>query len=155
MVLDLDLFRDFKGYNPDKVRENQKLRFKDVGLVEKVIAMDTEWRNRRHNADNFNKLKNICSKEIGEKMKKKENPGDENATVSDDIVNNLQGLTAEKLKSLTVVEIKKIRVLIDEAIKSNDLELVRCESERNSALREIGKFLIQICIDFFFQIIRD
>lgn len=139
MVLDLDLFRDFKGFNPDKVRENQKLRFKDVGLVEKVISMDTEWRNRRHNADNFNKLKNICSKEIGEKMKKKENPGDENSEVPEEIRNNLHTLTGDKLKQLTVVEIKKIRVLIDDAIKSNEAEMNQCESERNNALREVGQ----------------
>lgn len=38
MVLDLDAFRADKGGDPDKVRKNQELRFKDLKLVETVIA---------------------------------------------------------------------------------------------------------------------
>ena len=44
MVLDLDLFRKDKGFDPDKIRENQKKRFKDVGLVDTVIEKDKIWR---------------------------------------------------------------------------------------------------------------
>jgi hypothetical protein len=38
MVLDLDAFRDDKGGDANKVKKNQELRFKDVKLVETVIA---------------------------------------------------------------------------------------------------------------------
>jgi hypothetical protein len=38
MVLDLDAFRADKGGDPDKVRKNQELRFKDLKLVETVIS---------------------------------------------------------------------------------------------------------------------
>ncbi|KAG8230445.1 hypothetical protein J437_LFUL014709, partial [Ladona fulva] len=69
MVLDIELFRPEKGGNPDYIRENQRKRFKDVELVETVINMDNLWRQHRHKADGWNKLKNQCSKEIGEKMK--------------------------------------------------------------------------------------
>lgn len=44
MVLDLVLFRSDQGGDPDKVRELQKKRFKDVAHVEKVIEADTRWR---------------------------------------------------------------------------------------------------------------
>lgn len=45
MVLDLDLFRPEKeGYDANKVRESQKKRYKDVGLVDKVEEADAEWR---------------------------------------------------------------------------------------------------------------
>ncbi len=44
MVLDLVLFRADQGGDPDKVRELQKKRFKDVAHVEKVIETDTRWR---------------------------------------------------------------------------------------------------------------
>ena len=57
MVLDLDLFRKDKGFDPDKVRENQRKRFKDVNLVDTVIEKDKIWRQLRHRADNLNKLK--------------------------------------------------------------------------------------------------
>ncbi|KAG8451376.1 hypothetical protein GDO86_003544 [Hymenochirus boettgeri] len=44
MVLDLDLFREDKGGNPDLVKETQRKRFKDPGLVEALLAADTAWR---------------------------------------------------------------------------------------------------------------
>ncbi len=44
MVLDIDLFREEKGGNPEKIRENQRKRFKDPSLVDKVLAADAEWR---------------------------------------------------------------------------------------------------------------
>lgn len=141
MVLDLDLFRSDKGHDPNKVRENQKLRFKDLNLVETVIAKDTEWRTCRGRADNWNKLKNLCSKEVGEKMKKKQPPGDENEPVPDDIVANLIDVTAEQLKQLTVNQIKKVRVLVDAAIVDNEKTMVEAEITRNSALREVGNHL--------------
>lgn len=108
MVLDLDLFRADKGGNPDRIRENQKKRFKDVSLVDKVVEADAKWRQLRHKADNLNKLKNVCSKEIGEKMKKKEPQGDINEAVPDNIVSLLDSLTSDLLKSLTVNQIKKV-----------------------------------------------
>ena len=44
MVLDIDAFRAEKGGNPDKVRENQRKRFKDVAMVDKVMETDENWR---------------------------------------------------------------------------------------------------------------
>lgn len=108
MVLDLDLFRADKGGNPDNIRENQKRRFKDVKLVDAVVEKDTTWRQLRHKADNFNKLKNVCSKEIGEKMKKKEPQGDPAECVPRDVVSALENLTQDILKPLTVNQIKKV-----------------------------------------------
>lgn len=141
MVLDLDLFRSDKGADPNKVRENQTKRFKDVALVNTVIEKDATWRQLRHNADNWNKLKNVCSKEIGEKMKKKEPQGDANEPVPENITKQLEALTPDSLKTLTVNQIKKVRTLIDEAIIKNDNDLLQTEKERNGALREVGNHL--------------
>ena len=44
MVLDLELFRADKGGDPEKIKEYQAKRFKDVTLVDKVVDADTEWR---------------------------------------------------------------------------------------------------------------
>jgi len=141
MVLDLDLFRSDKGGNPDAVRSNQSKRFKDVALVEKVIAKDGEWRQKRHNADNLNKVKNICSKVIGEKMKKKEPVGAEGVEVPAKIISNLTQVTAETLHNLTVNQIKKVRLLIDDAMTENQKEMDAAELTRNTALREVGNHL--------------
>ena len=46
MVLDLILFRYDQGGDPDKIRELQKKRFKDVSHVDKVLEADTKWRKR-------------------------------------------------------------------------------------------------------------
>ncbi|XP_046822672.1 serine--tRNA ligase, cytoplasmic [Vespa crabro] len=140
MVLDLDLFRQDKGFDPEKIRENQKKRFKDVALVDLVVEKDKYWRQLRHRADNLNKVKNLCSKEIGEKMKKKEPVGNSDE-VPEEIVNNLDNLISNDLKPLTVKQIKSIRTLIDTAIQRNDENLSLTESERNNALREVGNHL--------------
>lgn len=108
MVLDLELFRDDKGGNIQKIKENQKKRFKDVSLVEVVAAKDSLWRQLRHNADNWNKLKNLCSKAIGEKMKKKEPQGDDHEGIPVSVTDNLIDLTPDMLKPLTVNQIKKV-----------------------------------------------
>lgn len=141
MVLDLDLFRSDKGGDPNKIRENQKLRFKDLQLVETVIEKDGEWRKNVSKRDNLNKLKNRCSKEVGEKMKKKQPPGDEQEPVPEEIVANLDNITEDRLKELTINQIKKTRLLIDTAITENEAKLVELEITRNTALREVGNHL--------------
>ncbi|XP_046480430.1 serine--tRNA ligase, cytoplasmic [Neodiprion pinetum] len=140
MVLDLDLFRTDKGFDPEKIRENQRKRFKDVGLVDTVVERDTFWRQLRHRADNLNKLKNVCSKEIGEKMKKKE-PAGGDEPVPNDLAENLDNVTSDNLKKLNVNQIKKIRALIEEAIQQNAQDLIKAETERRTALREVGNHL--------------
>lgn len=145
MVLDLELFRADKGGIPEKIRENQAKRFKDVTLVDKVVDADTKWRKTRFQADNWNKLKNVCSKEIGEKMKKKEPVGDDDS-VPQELIDNLENLTADQLKALTVTQIKKIRTVIDERMAQCNAERADLEKERDEALREIGNMIHESCI---------
>ena len=47
MVLDIELFRTEKGGDPEKIKESQRKRFKDVTLVDKVIEHDTAWRKSK------------------------------------------------------------------------------------------------------------
>ncbi|XP_037355182.1 serine--tRNA ligase, cytoplasmic isoform X1 [Talpa occidentalis] len=139
MVLDLDLFRVDKGGDPALIRETQEKRFKDPGLVDQLVKADGEWRRCRFRADNLNKLKNLCSKTIGEKMKKKEPVGDDESIPENAL--NLDDLTADTLVNLKVSQIKKVRLLIDEAILKCDAERVKLEAERFENLREIGNLL--------------
>ncbi|XP_061830006.1 serine--tRNA ligase, cytoplasmic [Nerophis lumbriciformis] len=139
MVLDLDLFRTDKGGDPEIIREVQRKRFKDVTLVDKLVAADTEWRKCRFTADNLNKAKNLCSKSIGEKMKRKEPVGEDESVP--EAAQNLEALTAETFSALTVTQIKKVRVLVDEAMVKTDSERQKLEAERFSYLREIGNLL--------------
>ncbi|KAL1132678.1 hypothetical protein AAG570_010630 [Ranatra chinensis] len=231
MVLDLDLFREDKGGDAGKIKKNQKDRYKDVTLVDKVLENDAKWRQLRHRADTLNKQKNLCSKEIGEKMKdknkktavdeltkavpdlflsmcnnleelnlhlrdksyidsytptsldaavfdrvagqldtdsstsgscnlphlrrwyrhmcsfsnlrtfpqRKEDISDSNGNLPTDLT--VDDATAEKLRTLSVAQIKRLRVLIDEAMEENQQQLMGTEAARNSALAEIGNHL--------------
>ncbi len=44
MVLDITLFREEKGGNPNLVRESQKRRFANVDLVQEIIDADAALR---------------------------------------------------------------------------------------------------------------
>lgn len=139
MVLDLDLFRADKGGDPARVRENQTRRFKDVGLVDTLVQADTQWRACRFRADNLNKLKNLCSKTIGDKMKKKEDPGQDETLPEG--TPGLDELTADALAALSVAQIKVLRLQIDNAIALGDTERLRLEAVRLDSLREVGNIL--------------
>ncbi|XP_021153994.2 serine--tRNA ligase, cytoplasmic isoform X1 [Columba livia] len=139
MVLDLDLFRADKGGDPAMVRDMQLKRFKDPALVDALVRADGAWRRCRFRADNLNKLKNLCSKTIGDKMKKKEPVGTDESVPEN--AQNLDELTADVLGALQVSQIKKVRLLIDEAILECDAERLRLEAERFESLREIGNLL--------------
>lgn len=45
------------------------------------------------------------------------------------------------LQALTVTQIKKVRLLVDEAVEKSDKERLRLEAERFEYLREIGNLL--------------
>ena len=68
-MLDILLFRQDKGGNPDLVRESQRRRCKDVGVVDKVIELDNEWRKLTGIANSdasSSKLVRARSCELGE-----------------------------------------------------------------------------------------
>ena len=65
-MLDINLFREEKGGNPELIRESQRRRYKDVGLVDKVIELDKAWRVKGFERDQlkkeFNALKRYYNK---------------------------------------------------------------------------------------------
>lgn len=107
--MDLDLFREDKGGSAEKIREIQRKRYKDLKLVDIVVEKDTLWRQMRHKADQLNKAKNVCSKAIGEKMKKKETEqGDGSEDLLQDIADKLEQLSLDSLRRLSVTSIKSV-----------------------------------------------
>jgi seryl-tRNA synthetase len=140
MVLSIDLFRQEKGGDPEKMRENQRKRFKDPGLVDIIVAKDEEWRKVRFNMDTFNRLKNMTSKAVGEKMKAKESQG-EDATLPETVTKDLVALTAEQLKELTIVQLKELVKLLAQEMETCSAALLAAETARNEALKEMGNML--------------
>merc|ERR1739848_413158 len=80
------------------------------------------------------------SKVIGEKMKKKEAIGDDDA-LPETITSNLLELTKESCEPLTVFQLKKVRSLIDEAMSKNNEVLDQKAKLRDDTLREMGNWL--------------
>ncbi|KAI3458812.1 hypothetical protein Pfo_015475 [Paulownia fortunei] len=63
-MLDINLFREEKGGNPEKIRESQRRRFANVDLVDEVIELDKVWRQRQFELDGLRTDRNRISKEI-------------------------------------------------------------------------------------------
>ena len=70
----LDILPLREDGNPELVRELQRRRYADVGLVDKVIELDNQWRETRSKLNYLNKDYNVVKKDIGGLMKKKETP---------------------------------------------------------------------------------
>ncbi len=76
-MLDIDMLRPDKGGDPEKFREIQRRRFKDVTLIDRILEADGAWRQQVNAVDSLNAEYNKASKEIGEKMKAGDKAGAE------------------------------------------------------------------------------
>src|SRR5699024_4242448 len=141
--LDLDLFREDKGGDPERVRAHVRNRFADVSTVDSVILLDKKWRQSRHNLDQLNKAKNKISKEYGNKVKqlKQGNHGEEPTANKDQELKSF-ALT-ELLETLNEIDanyslayLKHLRQQVEEQIISVTKELNEFEENRNAILRE-------------------
>ncbi|KAL1534744.1 serine--tRNA ligase [Salvia divinorum] len=63
-MLDINLFREEKGGDPEKIRESQRRRFADVKIVDEVIELDKAWRQRQFLLDGLKAHRNKMSKEM-------------------------------------------------------------------------------------------
>ena len=79
--LDINWFREDKGFNPDVIRKSLERRFRNIEIVDQIIANDSEWRKSkylsipaRYELDMLNKEWNALGEAI--KQKKKANKND-------------------------------------------------------------------------------
>ncbi|XP_077212714.1 serine--tRNA ligase-like isoform X2 [Tasmannia lanceolata] len=63
-MLDINLFREDKGNDPEIIRESQRRRFASVELVDEIILLDKEWRQSQFELDNLRKDFNRINKEV-------------------------------------------------------------------------------------------
>ncbi|KAL5566099.1 hypothetical protein UlMin_029263 [Ulmus minor] len=69
-MLDINLFREEKGGNPEIIRESQRRRYASVEIVDEIIRLDKEWRQRQFEYENLRKEFNKITKQVRElKMK--------------------------------------------------------------------------------------
>ncbi|CAL5049515.1 unnamed protein product [Urochloa decumbens] len=68
-MLDVHLFRaGVDGENAELVRDSQRRRFADAGLVDEIAALDATWRRRQLDLDKARKDLNATNKKIGQLM---------------------------------------------------------------------------------------
>ncbi|RKP22603.1 hypothetical protein SYNPS1DRAFT_19874 [Syncephalis pseudoplumigaleata] len=75
-MLDINLLFEDKGGNPEVVRESQRRRGAPVEVVDEIIELYKTWTRVRFDLDQVNKNMNALKKEIGQKMKAKEDAKD-------------------------------------------------------------------------------
>lgn len=141
MVLDIELFRSDKGCDLVNLKENQKKRYQDVSLIDKVASNDEKWRKCCFTGDKYKALRNLCSKEINFRLREGVIlcDGESDELSSDDF--SIDVITPELLKSKSILQIKKISSYIDGRIKENQLYSTTLQKLRNEALAEIGNLL--------------
>lgn len=44
--LDINWFREDKGFDPEKIRESLRRRYRDPKIVDAIIEQDKAWRQR-------------------------------------------------------------------------------------------------------------
>jgi seryl-tRNA synthetase len=112
-MLDIRLFRTEQGGNPEVIRESQRRRYADVGVVDRVIALDERWRQTQFQVDALRRELNESSKRVGALIKSGE---DASAIVA------------------RVAEVKR-------DIPALEREATALEQERDLLLREIGNLV--------------
>lgn len=138
MVLDIELLRSAEG--AEKIRENQRKRFEDVGLIDNIVATDNLWRQLRFQLDKWNTLKKSCTNEIKDRMQRNESLDDDESLL-EGLEQNLANLAIDQLKPLSVGQIKKIGILMDRAAEDTKRELAETEKHRNDGLWQLGNHL--------------
>merc|ERR1712223_322760 len=74
-------------------------------------------------------------------MGKKKEPVGDSDSLEDSLVEGLSALSLEQCQGLTVTQIKRVRVLIDEAIEKNKVKMEEMEKSRDSILGEMSNWL--------------
>lgn len=69
MPIDINLLRAEKGGDPEKVRQSQRDRFKNVEVIDEVIDLDEQWRKSNYKTETLKMEFNKVNKEIGDRKK--------------------------------------------------------------------------------------
>ncbi|KQK03614.1 serine--tRNA ligase [Brachypodium distachyon] len=121
-MLDINLFRKEKGGDPDLVRNSQRSRFASVELVDEVIVLDEEWRQRQFELDKIRQELNKTSKEIG-KLKAKKQDATELIQSTEEIKSRLAAKETEVQDAKSTLDAKLVAIgnLVHESVPvSND-----------------------------------
>ncbi|KAL5722967.1 serine--tRNA ligase [Ranunculus cassubicifolius] len=134
-MLDINLFREDRGNNPELIRESLRRRFKDVSLVDEIINLDQEWRKRQFELITLQKDFNKINKEVAQLK-----IAGDNAAAAERIKSTDENkrLTAEK-----DLEVQKAKESLDAKLVTvgnlvHDSVPVSIDEVNNKVIREWG-----------------
>ncbi|KAJ7297979.1 hypothetical protein O6H91_Y025000 [Diphasiastrum complanatum] len=132
-MLDINLFREEKGNDPERIRESQRRRFAPVEIVDEVIELDKAWRQRQYELENLRRDGNKIDKEVGKKKVAKED--------ASDLVNQKKDLL--KLIIEKEVEVQEAKSAVDLRLKVignlvHDSVPVSNNEDNNMVIRTCG-----------------
>ncbi len=116
-MIDINLIRT----NPELVKNNMKRKFQDhkLELVDKVLELDTKFRELKQEGDNLRASRNSLSQEIGKLMKEKKIE-EANAIKQKVVEINNRNAEIEKIEEELSQEIKQIMMsipnIVDESV---------------------------------------
>lgn len=118
-MLDIELFRD----NPEKIKESQRRRGKDPEVVDKVVDVDKEWREKLQELQSLQEERNTVGDEIAE-LKKDGEDAEEKIQRMQEVKQEIQELEnrVDELKEEREQLRYKIANLLDESVPEGEDE---------------------------------
>ncbi|KAL6521841.1 hypothetical protein OROGR_018410 [Orobanche gracilis] len=133
-MLDINLFREEKGNNPEIIRESQRRRFASVGIVDEIIHLDKEWRQGQCELEQLRKDFNSINREVA----KLRTAGEDASSMirnSEEIKDSTakKALEIEELHSILLSKLELVGNLVHDSVPvSND-------EENNAVVRAWGE----------------
>ncbi|CAN1219344.1 Serine--tRNA ligase, cytoplasmic [Linum perenne] len=139
-MLDINLFREDKGNNPEIIRQSQRFRFANVEIVDEIIKLDKEWRQRQFELDNLRKDFNKINKQVA---KLKISGGDATELVQSTNDNKLQTASKEKevqeAKATLYAKLETVGNLIHDSVPVSkdeaDNKMIRNWGEKRTGMK--------------------
>ncbi|RWW06704.1 hypothetical protein GW17_00029944 [Ensete ventricosum] len=134
-MLDINIFRAEKGFDPERIRESQRRRFASVDVVDEIIHLDREWR-QRNVLGSFSFL--FCQCELDGRRR------DANRLTKE--VKNLKIVSsAAQIAFLAIVlyatEVISITEEAKRLIAAKELEVLQAKATLDSKLETIGNLI--------------
>jgi seryl-tRNA synthetase len=124
MPININHFRVASGGNPELIRESQRKRHADEGIVDEIIAVDAELRKAKYDQEGAKMEKNNVSKLVKDKKKaNKADPCNEERDKSAALTKQIDDLTKAKIEleaKLTILVGKIGNIVGDKCAPGND-----------------------------------
>lgn len=137
--------------NPDQIKNNQLVRYKDPSIVDMILALDEKWKNLKWKEDNLRKLKNRLSKKFVNAPSTITICWDDELYTIDKIIDDLMHeriddnkFTRDQLKMI----VNHVNSLLEKGCSkdNSDKELNDTLAKRDKLISELGNLLHSECI---------